>query len=282
MPTARIRFTGVNAYVFGDDGLTVVTPNATRLGPSPQSVRPIPAHMLTIWQVGQTPQHYLWKSVQIQAFKNGKEITGLDRTNFDPILEKGNLLSIPKGALGGKIDPNLVSGRVHLNVGFASDETQGPCKGLAWSGPAAPASVDALVNRLVVEINDVDEIRITPSDLLKGGALPAPASFHLDAQVLTLFIGNVCSDDVLMRSCNDQSPVVDHDFEWMYALTNPPSLEGLQAPVVPQANESACGVKSSLSYEETQRSADAAFEGTGGGGLCGCQCIGCLAQPVGG
>jgi len=103
-------------------------------------------------------------------------------------------------------------------------------------------------------------------------------------QDVFLFAGNVCSKDVLRWPRNDrpidpeETSFSDEDFGWMYKLADPGDIITSGDPPLPRIAESGCGFDASMTFEAVADQAADWFCQEAGGGGCGCQCLGCLAE----
>jgi hypothetical protein len=261
MPDFTLYFTGVNAYVFpsaADEPLTVVMPNATRFGASPQ--RNLPPHLPSLWVPGALPRHFVWERVAIEALDgNGQPIVGFGSV---PSIA-GDGLTVDTAHLG---DPYKLACLVTVSAGNAN--RYGPCSAV-WQGGDGSLADDALIHTLAVEVLGVSGLRLTRTSLFDGTSQQEVLSAGAMA------IGNVCAQDIFGWPVNDDRPdPVDHDFEWLYELAEP-----VAGSPLPRVSGASCGLSASGVLDQGLKDqVDSRLTGMAGGGGCGCECQGCKAE----
>ena len=159
-----------------------------------------------------------------------------------------------------------------------ADTVVGGCA-IAWSKIGVPWSLDHIALGLTVEVEGIDSIL--------AEAIPYVADvdteelFRRDSlgedDHVKLFVGNVCSGDVLDWARNSiAGRIADSDFGWVYGLSEKREIsdiivnnEKLPIPVVNGGD---------IDANCPPEKAFASVLGGGGGGA-GCECCSCLDKP---
>ncbi|MCG8460876.1 MAG: hypothetical protein MI919_31720 [Holophagales bacterium] len=272
-----LTFTGVNAYLFDRSGLTVVMPNALRIGDSPS--RELPQHFPAVFD----PSNPRFGN---HAFRFWEEITieGLDDQSR-PLVHR----PVPPAPPSLVLDPSLLAGLaskdkkvqqasarrvscvVRVPAAQVVDLGDG-CEGRTWTITHPDLRPESLAHRLRLQI------RARSFVIRRRGFFTDPRDPGEEERIertALRVIGNLCAKDVLDWPANDRKGFDDADFAWLYEVVG--KFQG-QEPL-PRLRDSECGFDSSIEVGRAlQIALQDHFDTDGGGGACGCECIGCIVS----
>lgn len=293
--TLTLRFTGVNAYLYpsrAGDPFTVVMPNGTKLGKSPQRdhlARHLPV-LLGLERVPtrkpyviepdeekhllQTVRYLFWQRLTIRAYSASDDGLVQDTSFYSKNrIATDKFLPIPASSVSVLPPTEKVVSQVRLFAGEAGPE--GPCK-YRWNNRESLVDQEALVSTLKVEIEDLRLVTLDFSGFFGGGE-----SIALERDT-SLLIGNLCAENAFGWPANERTtPFVDGDFEWMYVLADPKKCARSGPPPLPEVYEKdPCGFAANEEISALPELLAQQFDGDLGGGGCGCECGGCGARLV--
>ncbi len=267
------RFTGVNAYFFGANQLDIVFPNATRMGQSPSIGQLLP-HFPTIWSFNGSGQlvfleYFPWKRLEIEAKNKGGGTVPFQAT--PPVSNPAKALQIPKQSVKDEPDTSKISGQVRIHSGVVDTSVAGCAGLLSWT--QGNLDMAGLLHEVGLTISSAASIDFQLVDLFKKSNSQA---WTLPSHVTrTVFIGNVCAQDVLGWPTNSIAKV-DEDFAWLDLLAGLGS--GLPKPKIASGT---CLFNQTDKIDSTlaTRVSDH-FRSSVGGGACGCECVGAQVSLV--